>query len=305
MQTILELKLKRTTRTIPSTTSTKTVTIKPSTTKTVSATSYRTVVVTSQSITTSIVTETIPVVAEETTTEIETVFTYAETTSTTTITETAPEQEPCVVQAGDRLKKRRICKSSTLAASCSCHLTVTKRSGKATVTKTTTLPTSTKVITRTVSKPTTTVSFIGSTYTKTVTVTNIISTSTTTESSVTTSTTSTSVETAEATTRLPWVPCENPEIVTGISFPSEAGHTWDITPSESLSDCCRQCFEARNCAYYVRGDDGMCKIWFVTPDAWRFGCATETCDWGFSRQDLGGGSASFGPGRCIAYGSQR
>ncbi|KAF3314880.1 hypothetical protein TWF173_004405 [Orbilia oligospora] len=162
----------------------------------------------------------------------------------------------------------------------SCHLTVTKRSGRATVTKTIRLPTSTKFITKTVYKITTTISFAGSTYTQTVTIQSAISTFTTTESVSTTSTTSTSTEIAETTQIAPYSPCEDPYILTEVSAARPQGLTWDTNPSDSLSDCCRQCYHGKNCAYFARAEDGMCTVWLVTPEAPVFGCATDSCDWG-------------------------
>ncbi|KAF3109475.1 hypothetical protein TWF569_007637 [Orbilia oligospora] len=304
---VSKLKLKRTTCTAPSTTVTKTATIKPSTTKTVSITLSRTIVITNRSIATRTITTTIPTVKEETITTTETFFTHGETTSTSTITETAPVFETCKAapSGGAKLRKRRICTSSTLSPSCSCHLTVTKRSGKATVTKTIRLPTSTKIITKTVSKTTTTISFTGSTYTQTVTVQSTISTFTTTESVATTSTTSTSTGIAETTQIAPYSPCEDPYLITRVSAARPQGLTWDINPSDSLSDCCRQCYHGKNCAYFARAEDGMCTVWFVTPEAPVFGCATDSCDWGWYREEFEDGEFSYGPGRCGGIGAQR
>ncbi|KAK6512141.1 hypothetical protein TWF481_001032 [Arthrobotrys musiformis] len=309
---ISKLKLARITCSTPSTTVIKTVTIKPTTTKTESITSSRTIFITNKSVVTSTVTSTVPVTEKETITTTETVFTHTETTSVSIITIPGSRQEPCSVvedtnPQGQKVKRKRGNNIGSLDASCSCLLTTTKLCGKSTSTTTITLPTSTKTIKKTVSKTTTTIYFDKSTSTKTITVESTI-TSTATESVTTTSVTATSTaaETVEEIVEIPYSPCDPIEIISGVSTANTNGLTLVETPSESLADCCRQCFSNKNCALYTRSpyDDGTCSIWYVTPEAWRSGCATESCDWGNSRQEFNRGSNSYGLGRCVSAAEQ-
>ncbi|KAF3185594.1 hypothetical protein TWF106_011076 [Orbilia oligospora] len=93
---------------------------------------------------------------------------------------------------------------------------------------------------------------------------------------------------------------------TRVSAARPQGLTWDTNSSDSLSDCCRQCYHGKNCAYFARAEDGMCTVWFVTPKAPVFGCATDSCDWGGYREGFQpDGEFSYGPGRCGDIGAQR